>query len=45
MAPTAPPAAARPAAGDATAARDFVLEVGTEELPPDDVQAGISQLR
>lgn len=45
VAPTAPPAASRPAAGDATAARDFVLEVGTEELPPDDVQAGISQLR
>ncbi len=23
----------------------FVLEVGTEELPPDDVQAAIQQLR
>ena len=26
-------------------AADFVLEVGCEELPPDDVQAALNQLR
>jgi glycyl-tRNA synthetase len=28
-----------------TASRDFVLEIGSEELPPADVEAGIAQLR
>jgi hypothetical protein len=27
------------------APRDFVLEIGSEELPPDDVDAGMAQLR
>lgn len=40
-APPAPPAAAR-----AGRARDaFVLEIGTEELPPDDIDAAVAQLR
>ncbi|GBF89751.1 hypothetical protein Rsub_02921 [Raphidocelis subcapitata] len=41
--PGKPPA---PAAGGAGAgARSFVLEVGSEELPPDDVLSGMEQLR
>lgn len=35
--PPAPPASAEP--------RAFVLEVGSEELPPDDVVSGMAQLR
>lgn len=44
-----PPAAAPqvpPVASSSSAApRDFVLEIGSEELPPADVEAGIAQLR
>jgi glycyl-tRNA synthetase len=44
----APPAPATPAAAGGVplpGPRDFVLEIGSEELPPDDVQAGMAQLR
>lgn len=47
---TVPPAAdAPPATADVaappSAAADFVLEVGCEELPPDDVRMALEQLR
>lgn len=38
--------AAAPAAGQAAGSPElFVLEVGSEELPPDDVLSGMDQLR
>jgi len=42
--PLLPTAAAAAAAAGASTA-PFVLEVGTEELPPDDLLAGLGQLR
>lgn len=44
IAPLVPPPARRPAASD-PAPRTFVLEIGSEELPPDDVAAGIEQVK
>jgi len=47
VAAPAPPAAGAgtDAAEAAAAPRDFVLEIGSEELPPADVESGIAQLR
>ncbi len=46
IAPAPAPPAARPSLPAQLPAADlFVLEVGTEELPPDDVEAGLEQLR
>ena len=46
IAPSAPLAAPKPASGSLPlTAATFVLEIGTEELPPDDVASGIDQLR
>ena len=39
------PAAALPAAAELAAPADFVLEIGTEELPAGDLSSGIDQLR
>lgn len=39
-----PPALAVPPASE-TSARDFVLEIGSEELPPEDVVSGMEQLQ
>jgi glycyl-tRNA synthetase len=44
-APAVPPLAAAAAAATSATPRDFVLEIGSEELPPADVEAGIAQLR
>jgi glycyl-tRNA synthetase len=44
--PTPLPVAPKPdPASLPTAARDFVLELGTEELPPEDVDSALEQLR
>jgi len=42
--PLAPPPPAAPGPSDA-APRAFVLEIGCEELPPDDVASALEQLR
>jgi glycyl-tRNA synthetase len=41
----APPAGAVAAPADSATRRDLVLEIGSEELPPDDVVAALEQLR
>ncbi|KXZ51509.1 hypothetical protein GPECTOR_12g472 [Gonium pectorale] len=43
--PPAKPTPGRPAVPSSAEPRAFVLEVGTEELPPDDVEAAVAQLR
>jgi len=43
--PSPPPTELPIAAGNASAAAPFVLEVGTEELPPEDLIAALEQLR
>lgn len=46
IAPPAPPQAAAPARqSDLVTPRTLVVEVGTEELPPDDVDSALEQLR
>lgn len=51
IAPPSPPAPRAPSgslaagAAAATATARLVVEVGTEELPPDDLEAGLEQLR
>jgi glycyl-tRNA synthetase len=43
--PQEPAVPGHPAAPPDTAAADFVMEIGTEELPPADADAAVSQLR
>lgn len=43
--PPASPVPTSPAASTSAEPRTFVLEVGTEELPPDDVVSAVGQLR
>jgi glycyl-tRNA synthetase len=44
-APAVPPSPSSSASASSVAPRDFVLEIGSEELPPADVESGIAQLR